>query len=388
MKSHRKKMIVLAHNASLSGAPILLYNLLLLLKNSSEIEISMVVIGRPGPLLNQFEQHFPIVLMKPEGYANEGSLLKRLSGILRNRIKLVRVIASIATADLVFSNTVVNGRLLKRISFLKKKTITYVHELEQVLAYYSENGITTNSLQYSSLFAYPSLRVKQVLQQRYDIPVDKLMRLSYYLPVNHQQLNDVAAREFFVQEFRKRFALGEDGLLIVGMGKISHRKGTDIFVNICEQVNRKNKNIRFCWIGDAENNEEQDAINRLVTEKNLGDQIVFTGALPHNYYNLAAFDLFLLSSREDPYPLVVLEAGLMGVPAICFENSGGIAEFTGNDAGWVIPGFEINLAAERILQLYDQKEICREKGRHAREKALRTHVNPVLITEQFYALLK
>ncbi|NML21826.1 glycosyltransferase family 4 protein [Pseudoflavitalea sp. G-6-1-2] len=388
MKAGRKKMVVLAHDASLSGAPVLLYNLLLLLKQSDDIEISLMAIQRPGPLLPQFEQHFPVLLLKPAGYAKEGSIPKRLIGIIRNRIRLMKLMRKAAAADLIFSNTIVNGDLLKTMSFLRKKSITYVHELEQVLAFYAQTGQTTNTLQYSTLLAYPSMKVKQVLQQQYGVADQKLGRLSYYMPVNQQQLQPSASRADFVQHFKTTYGLQNAGMLVVGMGKIGRRKGTDIFVHICELVSRQNKDIRFCWIGDAESSEEQESIHKLVAEKQLDNQLVFTGALAHDYYNLAAFDIFLLSSREDPYPLVVLEAALMGVPSICFAESGGIAEFVGADAGWTIPGFDVEQAAASILQLYHQKEVRIEKGNNAREKALRQHVNPELVKEQFNVLLK
>jgi len=41
---------------------------------------------------------------------------------------------------------------------------------------------------------------------------------------------------------------------------------------------------------------------------------------------LCAANAFALTSREDPYPTVAIEALAAGLPVVAFENSGGIPE--------------------------------------------------------------
>ena len=49
--------------------------------------------------------------------------------------------------------------------------------------------------------------------------------------------------------------------------------------------------------------------------------------------NYAAMDVFALTSREDPFPLVMLEAGGHGLPTVCFAGAGGAEEFAGPAPG-------------------------------------------------------
>jgi glycosyltransferase involved in cell wall biosynthesis len=219
------------------------------------------------------------------------------------------------------------------------------------------------------------------------LPAEKLQRLSYYFPVNLPAIQDEAAQQAFTKDFRQRFKLEDSDMLIGGMGLASDRKGTDIFVEVCGKVAAVNKRIKFCWIGNFDSPATAAALKQQVDELNIGNQLVFTGPLPHNYYNLAPFDLFFLSSREDPYPLVVLEAGFMRVPALCFDTAGGIPEFVGEDAGWIVPGFSSDLAASTILELYAKREQLLQKGASAQTKSLQLHANPTLILEQFDQLL-
>jgi len=122
--------------------------------------------------------------------------------------------------------------------------------------------------------------------------------------------------------------------------------------------------------------------------KALNSAVIFTGPLPHHYYNPAVFDLLFLSSREDPYPLVVLEAGFMEVPAICFKEAGGIPEFVGEDAGWTIPDFNEDKAAETILSLYDQRQLIKEKGAHACNKSMNWHADGTAIMHQLSEIIR
>ncbi|WP_298741075.1 glycosyltransferase family 4 protein [uncultured Chitinophaga sp.] len=376
-------ILFIGHEASLSGAPILLLNLLLLLQHHRSIKVTLVI-RRGGPLSEEYAKYFPVIVLKPAGYREGGPLMK-VAAILRNRWQLLRLMLIMPGCNYVFSNTIINGPLLKTIAFFRKPVITYVHELENVIRAYAAE--VTQTLKYTHRFAYPSLRVKDALVTTCRLTDEKLQRLSYYFPVNLPAIHDEATKRAFTEDFRQRFKLEDSDMLIGGMGLASHRKGADIFVEVCGKVAAMNKRVKFCWIGDFDSAVTEAALKQQVQDLQIGNQIVFTGPLPHNYYNLAPFDLFFLSSREDPYPLVVLEAGFMRVPALCFENSGGIPEFVGEDAGWIVPDFSTALAAETILGLYDRREQLQQKGARAQQKSLQLHADPELILSQFDHLL-
>jgi glycosyltransferase involved in cell wall biosynthesis len=76
--------------------------------------------------------------------------------------------------------------------------------------------------------------------------------------------------------------------------------------------------------------------------------------------------VFALTSREDPFPLVALEAASMEKPIIFFENAGGIPELFTNDKGGMQVSFgNIEEMALAILYLYDNPEIRIKKGKEA-----------------------
>jgi glycosyltransferase involved in cell wall biosynthesis len=164
----------------------------------------------------------------------------------------------------------------------------------------------------------------------------------------------------------------DDALLIVGAGFASWRKGTDLFIQLARAVCRQRSHAYFAWIGGS---WYQDAaqFEHDVRLAGLTEKVRFTGAVlkPADY--LAAADVFVLTSREDPYPLVCLEAAAVAKPIVCFAGAGGVPEFVEDNCGFVVPYLDIMAMAERVLHLLDSSE-CRVKmGTVAREKVMRRH---------------
>jgi glycosyltransferase involved in cell wall biosynthesis len=141
-----------------------------------------------------------------------------------------------------------------------------------------------------------------------------------------------------------------NSFVVGACGALGWRKGTDLFLQIAHAMHKKGNGpeIRFLWIGGDKEGDEalrfaHDAHCFGLTERCA---VVPTIANVTDYY--LAMDVFALTSREDPFPLVMLEAGAYRVPTVCFEGSGGGPEFVGTDAGLVasyldLPGFAAHL---------------------------------------------
>ena len=62
-------------------------------------------------------------------------------------------------------------------------------------------------------------------------------------------------------------------------------------------------------------------------------------------------NVFLMTSREDPFPLVNLEAAINKVPIICFENSGGSSEIVDESSGFVVPFCDTQKMSDIVIEL-------------------------------------
>ncbi len=89
---------------------------------------------------------------------------------------------------------------------------------------------------------------------------------------------------------------------------------------------------------------------------------------------LACFDVFTLTSREDPYPLVMLEAGLNRNPVLCFAQSGGSPDYVGTDTGCLVPYADLSAMAGIITRLADDRAERTRLGAIFYERAMRHDV--------------
>jgi glycosyltransferase involved in cell wall biosynthesis len=69
----------------------------------------------------------------------------------------------------------------------------------------------------------------------------------------------------------------------------------------------------------------------------------------------------------------MMEAALQEKSIVCFAKSGGASEFVEGDAGFVVPGFDVDEMAQRVLDLLSSPELCKRLGSAARQKVLDHH---------------
>ena len=82
-------------------------------------------------------------------------------------------------------------------------------------------------------------------------------------------------------------------------------------------------------------------------------------------------DVFLVSSREDPFPLVVLEAALCGKPILGFKNTGGVDEFIDDSCGIKVDYLNVFEMSKQITTLNSQN--IKNLGEKSRDKVLRKY---------------
>jgi glycosyltransferase involved in cell wall biosynthesis len=116
-----------------------------------------------------------------------------------------------------------------------------------------------------------------------------------------------------------------DRLLVAMCGHASLRKGADIFLETALAT----PDADFVWIGAWAPDETPDniAYEEFVTQS--PPNFFVTGATDNPHPYLASADLFFLSSREDPNPLVLGEALALGKPMLAFARATAVSELIG-----------------------------------------------------------
>jgi glycosyltransferase involved in cell wall biosynthesis len=119
----------------------------------------------------------------------------------------------------------------------------------------------------------------------------------------------------------------------------------------------------FVWIGGPPPGD----VAAWKASSGLGDRVTFTGSVDNPYPWLAALDVFTLTSRQDQFPLVVLEAMHLGRPVVAFAVGDVAAQIDG--AGRLVPPLSTAAAAEAVIALLRDPDARSRLGQAARTRA-------------------
>lgn len=355
------RILFIGHEAERTGAPIVLLNYLQWLKKSKpQYEIDLLLL-RGGDLEEEYRKVANVYLLPSN---DNPTVFERGILHLKKKAKIKTKLPPLAPFDrsygVVLGNTIVSLDYLK---FFKQKgfhTICWLHELEYVVKLFSVEKFIELSV-YADRFIVASKAVENMLRQ---FGIEKKTHLVYEFSTAETEVNAS------VVTLENELDIPPNAFVVGGSGTIEWRKGVDLFLQIASQVVARNEDIYFVWVGgkplhsDAEYLQIQHDYNRL----GLKNRLIFTGKLKNPHRIFAAMNVFALTSREDPFPLVCLEAASLGKPIICFENAGGMPEFVEEDAGAMVPYADINAFCEKIFYFYNNRAELQKAGQSAQKK--------------------
>ena len=156
--------------------------------------------------------------------------------------------------------------------------------------------------------------------------------------------------------------------MVFGCGTTDWRKGPDLFFEIARLACSRDARLKFVWIGG-----DPDPFMEKARSAGLEGRVLFVGNRRESRRYYYVGHIFLLSSREDPCPLVALEAANAGLPVVCFAGAGDIPGFVGEECGAVVPYEDVDAAAQAVLRLAGDAELRRTQGAAGRKRAIERH---------------
>jgi len=112
---------------------------------------------------------------------------------------------------------------------------------------------------------------------------------------------------------------------ILAAGKLKYQKGFDLLLQSMAYIEEKDFHLTILGQGPEEN-----ALKGIARDLNLVEDVTFAGFVENPYSYMVDADLFVLSSRFEGFPNVVLEAMACGIPVVAFDCPGGINEIIEN----------------------------------------------------------
>jgi glycosyltransferase involved in cell wall biosynthesis len=363
----QKKVLFISHNAGRTGAPIMLLNLLKWLKENTNISFEILLRG-PGPLQEEFADIAPTFLHSDNKSSGNfiGRACQRIglknNSINRHHQTLLNHFRGTGIS-LIYSNTITNGDILETLSPLNCPAISHIHELEYWIEMTGEKNLQ-QVLEHSNRFIAASCAVKANLVKKHAVPAEKIEVVHSFIPTNGISADPSGIRQ--------KCGVPEEAFVVLGSGHETWRKGKDLFIQLADLTVKNYPDIQayFLWVGGWQKEEDRRNILHDVQHLGLTGRVHFTGEVNNPLDYFAAGDIFAMVSREDPFPLVCLEAALLEKPVLCFADAGGMPEFVEDDAGFIVPYLDLETMAQKIASLaYDPENRIR-LGKKAAEKVL------------------
>lgn len=375
-KKYNKKVLFVSHDATRTGAPILLLNLLSWLKENSDISFQ-ILFRNDGPLLSEFEPLAPVIVLKR--YFKDFNLFQK--GLRRigfkefyQKKKEYNLIKKLSQEkfNIIYTNTITNGETLELLSKLNCKVICHVHELEFTIKYLTGLDNFRKTQDQTDYYIAVSDAVKSNLIEKHGIEQEKI-GLVYGFTDEGENAREKSLNTKV--EIRKELGIKESDLIVGASGTTDWRKGPDLFIQLAHAAHREipEDSVHFVWMGGQNHGSEFEKLWYDVKKLGLEETIHFIGHKknPSDYF--MSFDVFTLVSREDPFPLVCLEAASIGLPILCFDKAGGMGEFVEEDCGFVVPYLDIEAMAEKLVLLLKSDELRQKFGKRAALKVRERH---------------
>ena len=176
---------------------------------------------------------------------------------------------------------------------------------------------------------------------------DSLKRhaLSLGIPAEKIQVvgNGVDTEKFFLVdklEARNKFHLPPDAPVLISVGGLVERKGFHRVIECLPALLKRYPGLQYLIVGgaSAEGNMRTD-LEAQVARLGLHEQVKFLGPLPSSELRLplSAADVFVLSTRNEGWANVFLEAMACGLPVVATDVGGNREVVCRDDLGTIVP---------------------------------------------------
>lgn len=348
-----KKILFISHDASRTGAPMVLLHFLKWLQlYQPEIQADLLVL-RGGNLESDFKKaacnYFNYeIKTKLRSLNRKERILSKLGWFKKPNLKDNLLLElSQNNYDVVYANTIASAKLAYDVvSKIKSaKFILHLHELNAIIRLLLPDF--NNYVAAIDQFIAPAKIVKDNLINNWGLSENKI---------------EVVYECAEIKESSKQNKIGKE-FIIGASGTVHWRKGQDIFVQVARYLcqHHPENNFKFVWVGTI-SVTEQIIIEEDLIKLGLKDKVFFIGEVqnPEDYYK--DFDVFLMTSREDPFPLVCIEVGMIGKPIISFEKAVGTNEILEQGGGFIVPYLDVDAMATKVIEYYENPILLSEHG--------------------------
>lgn len=179
-------------------------------------------------------------------------------------------------------------------------------------------------------------------------------------------------------KLKSKYGIAEKKVVLGFVGSISLRKGSDILVKALKNVNKQtSENIHFIFLGGNSYTKEYKWLKELITDADISNFVTMVPFEdPKPFYDI--FDIFVLPSRMESFPLATLEA-MMSNCCVVRSNTEGAYEQIEDGVNGLLFSNENDIELTKCLEkVINNKKLREQLSANAKKKALQEFTIPVM----------
>jgi glycosyltransferase involved in cell wall biosynthesis len=283
-------------------------------------------------------------------YYNKPLLISIFSFLIKQFICKVRLTRKLheLKADIVIS---MMGRI---ISFLPKIN----DGSKKIFEYHFNRYVREQMLENSTWFK------KLVYRIRANSELKNVEKLDSFVVLTHEDASMWGnfrniqvipnAISFFTKENAKL-----DNKIVISVGRFEHQKGYDMLLSIWKPVVKKYPDWKLIVYGDG---SKRDSIMAQVNKEGLNESLIIKDPVSNIESALLDASIYLMTSRYEGFPMVLVEAMACGLPVVSFRCPCGPADIIRhNEDGFLIENGDVEKMSE-YLSLLIKNEVLRKKA--------------------------
>lgn len=151
-----------------------------------------------------------------------------------------------------------------------------------------------------------------------------------------------------------------DTIKFVGVGRVAYEKGFDLLIEAFATVLKTKPQSELFIVGNTgyQGGNVYKGLLQRIKEIGIANKVHFTGYTDNPYKYIKNADVFVLSSRNEGLPNVLIEAQYLGVPAAAFKCIPIIERIVANNVnGFLADKESVESLSKAMLAAYDLNKI-------------------------------
>lgn len=346
-----KKILFIIHEASATGAPIMINNLLESSYSKKYKCFVLCIYG--GRIENNLKANSELAILYDKRIKHS-AYDKLINKFIKPKHDFFKKLNQ-GFFDLVYLNSLATLTRLPSLDFLNKnKALLHIHEGPVLIENLNVEKLLSSTIKKFSKIIFVSDFVKKAIVSKHEIIIEKSQVIP---PVNRD-----------LQNFKSDITvldIPKNSFVVCSSGSINYTKGVDVFLQIAKNVVNQAKldrPIYFVWVGRDGDAEIRNHLFHDIIKMRLDRNVMIIPNTDNVIHYFSESDVFLLSSREESFSMVAMENAMLGNPVVCFDDGNGTNEFINDENGYVVPYLDIQAASNAILELYNDVELLQKKS--------------------------